>query len=455
MTLHSSLGRRDHRRRRLLTEEYTAGAAQGAAVARTTRVAPAPVYKSEHYGDGDFLAELPRLIDLVPSRPIGFAFFFLGGLMLIAGVECLYAWMPELTPAGVAGHLAALDLAATGSLGSWFSSVVLLAAAVVAMVVYTVRRHKADDYHGRYRIWLWAVGWWLWLATATAASLHEAIRQAMTAAAGTRLVGDGSVWWIGVSLLLVATIGSRLLLDMWSCRASSATLITAWLCQAIAYCVHLDWILPETGAVQVLVRQGAQMTGDLLVLLAMGLHARYVLLDAQGLLPRLEAEAKSESRKSSTRKTLKVVRDEETEAGESDAQDEWVAIEGPHGGQQPVLRRADPAPVPASPVSAKASSASPASSKAQVAPAFSSAPVASAAKPVASVKASTAPATATKPAATVQPAKTQASADADAHEGEGEEFSDGQKLSKADRKALKKRLLEERLKREQRTAGKW
>jgi hypothetical protein len=45
-----------------------------------------------------------------------------------------------------------------------------------------------------------------------------------------------------------------------------------------------------------------------------------------------------------------------------------------------------------------------------------------------------------------------AKADEDLDPGES---SGDQKLSKADRKALKKRLLEERLKREQRTAGKW
>ena len=47
-----------------------------------------------------------------------------------------------------AGRITALEFGTKGSLAGWFSSLVLLAASLVAVVVYTVRRHRMDDYHG-------------------------------------------------------------------------------------------------------------------------------------------------------------------------------------------------------------------------------------------------------------------------------------------------------------------
>ena len=118
-------------------------------------------------------------------------------------------------------------MGAKGSLAGWFSSLVLLAASLVAVVVYTVRRHRMDDYHGRYRIWLWAAMCWFLLATDLSASLHEGFRDLMILLTGARLMGDGSIWWVIGYGLLLGSIGSRLLIDMWTCRLSSAAMVLA------------------------------------------------------------------------------------------------------------------------------------------------------------------------------------------------------------------------------------
>ena len=55
-----------------------------------------------------------------------------------------------------------------------------------------------------------------------------------------------------------------------------------------------------------MVLQGAAMAGHLLVLLAMGLHARYVLADARGLLPPRPAESAA---KPGTKKTRRAADD--------------------------------------------------------------------------------------------------------------------------------------------------
>ena len=82
------------------------------------------------------------------------------------------------------------------------------------------------------------------------------------------------------------------------------------------------------------------MAGHLLVLLAMGLQARYVLLDARGLLPaRRKAAGASDGEPAA----------KGAKAKKSDlaADDTWVAVDSPHGSPQPILRRTSAVAVPA------------------------------------------------------------------------------------------------------------
>jgi len=264
--------------------------------------------------------EQPRLTDLVPRRLPILALVMLAGLAIIAALEILYTWMPEFDAITSDGRVAAFDLDGEGSLAVWFSSVTLLAAAAVAVIVYFVRRHKTDDYQGRYRIWLAAAGCWLLMSIDETASLHEGFKELMAYLTGVRLLGDGSIWWVIPYFFLLSVVGSRLLLDMKSCRLSTAALVTAGGCYVLAVVAQLGWIMPESGARGVMLEEGAEMVGNLWVLLAMGLHARYVILDAEGLLPpRAPGANDTESPGQQT--------------------DQWVKIDSAHGTPQPLLRR--------------------------------------------------------------------------------------------------------------------
>ena len=209
---------------------------------------------------------------------------------MIVGLEAAYARMLERVAAG-ATPVAALQIDAKGSLACWFSSLVLLAAAVAAMLVYSVRRHRTDDYRGRYRVWFWAAGCWFLMATDQAASLREGFRDLMTWLTGTPLLGDGALWWIAVYAFLWVAVGSRLVADMRPSRLSMAALLAAATAQGLALADRLGWIFVEAGPREVMFRAGSEMAGNLLLLAAMLVHARYVLLDAEGLLPRREQAA--------------------------------------------------------------------------------------------------------------------------------------------------------------------
>ncbi len=394
LTQFGSSGPRDDRRRRLMTEEraLAAGTVATTAASPTSRVTTPPVHKTQRYGDAEFLDRQPSLLELLPQRLIGWALILLVGLGLIAGIEALYVWTPKLTaalgqkPAGV--RLAVFDLAGRGSLAAWFSSLALLAASLVAVLVYSVRRHQMDDYQGRYRVWLWAALCCFLMASDAAAGLHEGFRDLMTLATGAPLLGDGSIWWVIGYTLLLGAVGIRLLIDAWPCRPSTAALLLAAGAYLAAVIVRMEWLPGAEADRRVLIVQGTAMAGHLLLLLAMGLHARYVLADARGLVPSRP--------KKSPPKAKKTDLDSESAGGD----DAWVAVDSPHGSPQPVLRRASavaaaaPAPAPSSPTLLSSSRPSPSDSP-------------------------------------------------------------DKKLSKADRKALKNRLIQERLKRQQQAKGAW
>jgi hypothetical protein len=337
-------GQRDERRRRLMADDLCGqieAADAPAASATDGLLAPR---ESSNYGDAAFMDEQLRLTDLIPRRVTTFALLLFAALAVVAGLEALYAWSstPAISRLTTDGKVAAFDLDGEGALAVWFSSVTLLLASLVALLVYTVRRHKTDDYRGYYRVWLWAALCWLVMSIDETSSLHEGFMGMMSAVTGTRVYGDGSVWWVVPYFFLLGAVGTRLLVDMRHCRLSSIALLTTAGCYALAVGTQ---VFGDGLTRSVMLEEGAEMVGNVFLLLAMGLHARYVILDAEGLLPARAPKSNRPDLRQSGKPT-------------SSAAADWVSVDAPHPSPRPVLRRRaravepEPEPVP-SPVQRK------------------------------------------------------------------------------------------------------
>ncbi len=445
MTLHSSPmgrgGHRDDRRRRLLSEDLAANSArpaQGISATSSHNGQP-PAHKSENYGDAEFLQTQLRLTDLIPRRLISYFLLLKVGLAAIAGLIALYIWSPDMMGDRQL-RPAMANLGNCGSLGNWFASLLLLIASLLATIIYSVRRYKVDDYHGHYRVWLWAATCWFIAATDVAASLHEAVEQLMISLTGTRIAGDGSIWWVVPALLLVGTIGSRLLVDMWSSRLSSLALLLAVIAYLTALTAFFHGIVLQSEVSQLLLVHGAVLGGHLLLAMSMGLHARFVILDAEGLLAKRPRRKKAEKKKAEKKADKAATGDltaelaagdGEEEADDEKTGDEWIVVDPPHGSAQPLLKRVAPA---------ETSAVSPLAQKIVV-------------------------------GRTESPSSSSADHDHDRDRDHGymvpdmvpdtvsdtvpDAVPDNGKLSKADRKALKRKLIEQRMQREQRKASNW
>jgi hypothetical protein len=243
------------------------------------------VRRTGNYGDAEFLDEQPRLIDLVPTRLLSFFLIFLCGAALVAAVEILYYWAtcsPSLIPAG---QIAALDLGGPNSLAVWFRATLAELAGILALVVYSVRRFKVDDYRGHYRVWCWtAIGCWMMSLDQTA-HLRHAFRDLMVASTGVRFSNDGSEWWLVPCVFLLGSIGFRLAADMRPCRLAMAALAAMAVSYLTAAAVSFHRVAIEDQIRKTMIEQGALLFGNLFLPLSIGLYTRHVLLDARGLLP--------------------------------------------------------------------------------------------------------------------------------------------------------------------------
>jgi hypothetical protein len=283
-----------------------------------------------------------RLIDLIPRRLIAFGLLLVAALAVVAGLEALYAWTstPGLNQITTDGTVAAFDLDGEGSLAVWFSSAMLMLAAWVALLVYTIRRHKTDDYRGYYRVWLWAALCWLMMSIDETSSLHEGFMGMMAHVTGTKIYGDGSIWWVVPYFFLLGAVGSRLLIDMRRCRLSSLALLTTAGCYALAVATQ---VTGDGLTRAVMLEEGAEMVGNVFLLLAMGLHARYVILDAEGLLPARQPIPEE-------------LQDEQPKEQSASAAVERLTVDSAHATPRPALKRrtrtVEPEPVQ-SPVSRK------------------------------------------------------------------------------------------------------
>jgi hypothetical protein len=110
-----------------------------------------------------------------------------------------------------------------GGLQNWLAQAYLFMAAGVALIVRVMRRHRRDDYNGRFRAWGWLAVLFVLAALAGATPVGRLVAAAMTDATGTAFGPEGLGWWIAlastavvaVTLWAVLPLHERLATGLW------------------------------------------------------------------------------------------------------------------------------------------------------------------------------------------------------------------------------------------------
>ncbi len=273
---------RNGRRRRVLNEEVlSASSSRGArqSVASNGASSQAP-----RYSDAAGVENHPQITDFVPRRYRTIVMLLVMGLATAATLGALHHFAPTVADFAGMPTLRPFDLTVPGSLAAWISATVLFLASLTCLLVYSIRRHRIDDFRGRYRIWLGASVACFVLSANSVAGLHHFLAYSLSHFTGWTALHDGAALWLAVAGLPLAWIGLRVLLDVKQCRLAALLVIAAAICYAAAAASYLGFIPTTKLQDASLITGVTTFVGNWFAFAAVVSYARYVVLDAQGLV---------------------------------------------------------------------------------------------------------------------------------------------------------------------------
>lgn len=127
------------------------------------------------------------------------------------------------------------------SFGTWLRTILCLSGAGAALLIYQLRRHRSDDYEGRYRIWRPVI---LLMVIASIQAVTGFIDWAgflIDAALGERKALAGGDWMRLIMAVGGAALGLRLIAEVWQSRLATPALIAGLL--SLGYPAAVHWKL--------------------------------------------------------------------------------------------------------------------------------------------------------------------------------------------------------------------
>jgi len=239
------------------------------------------------YTDAALANRHSPITSVIPQRGWTVILLLLAGLAGIAGIEALYG-KQHLSPRGMwASDFSAFDVQATGGLAAWFCSLILAVAAFQGLQIYRLRRHKTDDYRGRYRVWLWVPMVLFLMATGVATHIHRDLANLVSGIASITAPAEGGLLWPLTYSTLWTLVSLRLVFEVRECRTSLVSLLLATGCYLTVTFAFLfaDFAVGEMGEIKyVMVTTTIAMVGHLATFLTVATYGRHVYLDSQGIL---------------------------------------------------------------------------------------------------------------------------------------------------------------------------
>jgi hypothetical protein len=215
-----------------------------------------------------------NLANLIPKGLGVYWFLFLCGGMLIALLEFAYFKMPILAEQLGVKTIPPLDVSSRGSLLNWGFSVLLLITAMVSLINFQLGL-KYKDPKGRVNTWFWTAVVLIFLSLDVQVAVRETIRDILTAASGTTLYRDGTVWWLILYSFFFGVLGTRILLDMMAYAPSLGLYLLAVSGMVTGFLVEIGFIPIFEDSVQNIILQTAiPPSMALIFFLAVTLFAR-------------------------------------------------------------------------------------------------------------------------------------------------------------------------------------
>jgi hypothetical protein len=231
------------------------------------------------YSEQALLANQPRLTDLIPLSRWAYA------AMLLVGVGVIYLLQLGAMWASIESSSLPLELFSLngpGTLASWVSSVLLLLLCVGSIQVYLIRRFKADDYKGRYKIWLWVAALAAILSFEQATGAHRLLQNMVDRFAATAPWTQASLWWMMIVSVVATYVGIRLFFELSSNMGSFALFVLTAMGYGMVVCSRLGTVLGASYLTSAEGQSVSLLGANLLMTTLAWIYARTVYLSAQG-----------------------------------------------------------------------------------------------------------------------------------------------------------------------------
>lgn len=227
----------DDRRRRVMLDDSRLASEKADGAAADESDAKPSRKSAKSYPDDALANRQMRLTDLLPKNAWAVLALFAVVILAAAGVHFAHLQREPLsTFFGPPSYI--FDVKEPGSLGHGLSVLLVAGATLASYLIYSLRRHKMDDYRGHYGIWLWVA---LALTCLTLSEYTGATGLAEAVVQRNAPVGLLSRWPLIVhtivalgALLFLARLGA----EMQRCRLALAVL--ALLVGAVGVVVALE-----------------------------------------------------------------------------------------------------------------------------------------------------------------------------------------------------------------------
>jgi hypothetical protein len=234
----------------------------------------------------------PKTTDLIPKRIRAFALLTVLIILTIGLLNILSAfassWTNQISVTGVES----LGLTGRATLSSWFTSFLLIASGLASLQIYALRQHRRDDYHGSYRLWLWMSMLLLLGSVNCVVDLTAIIGQLFQSL--TKVSFASKPWLpLVIKLFVLGTLIARGAYEVRESRGAFALVMFV----LIAYCAAAAMQLPATPEIMVnlpheAIQGNCWLLGTTGIFLAELAYARFIYLQAHGLIKSRTATAK-------------------------------------------------------------------------------------------------------------------------------------------------------------------
>jgi hypothetical protein len=238
-----------------------------------------------------------QVTDFVPRRYRSIALLIAVGGLTTAVLGSLHFFGTPIAGALGETEIATLKLMAPGSMGAWVAAVVLFVASAASILVYSIRRHRIDDFRGRYRLWLFTAAACLIASANSVTGLHNLLASSLGYLTGWTALRSGAIWWLVLAGLPLVWIALRSIVEVRESRLAASLLVTAVCCYVVAAATALGAVSLSEQRAESTVVGAALLVGHWMTLAAILSYARYVILDAQGLVaekPRIVGKRKTQ-----------------------------------------------------------------------------------------------------------------------------------------------------------------